>query len=192
MAVRHHPAARTDGSPVDGDRPVIVFEPEPTRPSRPTRRLWLGVALLAVAALGAGSWWMASGDEKVVARPATPPPAATVADVPAGLALTVDGPEAVVAGQRARFRVSYSDAEGIFSGSLEDWGDIGVGSMEQAACRSDAPAAAALRDSYVVAHKWRRAGSYPVSFAVTTYTCANGRATEETRDAQLTVVVGAR
>jgi hypothetical protein len=88
--------------------------------------------------------------------------------------------------------VSYSDGEGVFSGRVEDWGDVGLGSMRQAACRANAPVAAALRDSYVARHTWRRPGRYPVSFAVTTYTCAGGRATEETRTTQLTVVVGAR
>jgi hypothetical protein len=88
--------------------------------------------------------------------------------------------------------VSYTDGEGIFSGSVEDWGETGLGSMKQRACGASAPAGGPVKDSYVATHKWRRAGSYPVSIAVTTYTCSNGRATEETQSAALTVVVAAR
>ena len=64
--------------------------------------------------------------------------------------------------------------------------------MKQRACGASASAGGPVNDSYVATHTWRRAGSYPVSFTVTTHTCSNGRATQETQSAALTVVVAAR
>jgi hypothetical protein len=104
----------------------------------------------------------------------------------------VAAPTTVVAGHPARFVVSYTDDKGTFSGSVEDWGETGVGSMKLRTCSANAPADGPVEDSYVATHKWRHAGSYPVSFAVTTYTCSHGLATQETRHAALTVVVAAR
>jgi hypothetical protein len=64
--------------------------------------------------------------------------------------------------------------------------------MKLRACAANAPADAPVEDSYLATHKWRHAGSYPVSFAVTTSACSHGLATQETRNAALTVVVAAR
>jgi hypothetical protein len=114
------------------------------------------------------------------------------AAVPSALAMSVQAPEKVTAGRPAQFVVSYTDGRGIFSGSIEDWGDVGVGSARRAACSSTTPAAGALQASFVATHRWAKAGSYPVSISVTTYTCSNGQAAEETQQAQLTVVVAAR
>jgi hypothetical protein len=199
MAVRERRTART-GRSLDLDRPVVIFDQAPDRPPRRARRRMLAAALLVVlgvAAIGAASWWVTRGDEVVATRPAAqapvePPPNVTL---PAALAVTVAAPATVVAGQPARFVVSYADGSGIFSGSTQDWGEVGVGSVKERACAADTSTAAAIQGSYVATHKWRSAGSYPVSFAVTTYTCSkgsNGQATQETNKAQLTVVVAAR
>ena len=196
MAVRDH-LARPDISAVDPERPVIVFDDAPARDSRRVRRLGLAGLLAAAVVFGAvswwtGSWWMAGAGGNVEARPAAEAPAPAPVDVPAGLVVSVQGPRTVVAGQPARFVVSYSDGEAIFGGVVEDWGDTGVGSVSLAACDASAPSAAPLRGRYVATHRWPRAASHPVSFAVTTYTCHDGQARLESRNARLTVVVHAR
>jgi hypothetical protein len=190
MTVRDRRAVRTESGL---ERPVLVSD-APTVHHAPRRwRLALAVGSLAVALVGAGLWWNGRGNDTVVVRPAAAPaPAAAQVGVPAALVVHVTSPSTVVAGHRARFTVSYADGSGIYSGSVEDWGETGVGSASQAACTPNAPAAAALHGSYVAAHTWHEAGSYPVSFAVTTYTCKAGHATEETRRARLTVLVAAR
>jgi hypothetical protein len=193
MTVREQRKSRTDKSP-DLDRPVIIFDEPADGSSRPAWRLTLAVLVLVVAAAGAVSWWATRGGDQVLVRPAVQAPAQAPAPVqaPARLAVTVAAPGVVVAGQAARFVVSYTDGSGIFGGSVEDWGEVGVGSMKQRACSASTPVAAPVQGSYVAVHKWRAAGSYPVSFAVTTYTCSNGQATEETHKAQLTVIVAGR
>jgi hypothetical protein len=168
--------------------PTIVFDDSPAPQPHPVRRLGV-VALLAVVVVGAG-WWLTRGGDQIAVRPAAAAPAPVHA--PAGLAVTVAAPTTVVAGHPARFVVSYTDDKGTFSGSVEDWGETGVGSMKLRACAANARADGPVEDSYVGTHKWRHAGSYPVSFAVTTYTCSHGLATQETRHAALTVVVAAR
>jgi hypothetical protein len=170
--------------------PTIVFDDSPAPQPHRGRRLAL-VALLAVVVVGAG-WWLMRGDDQIAVRPAVAAAAHAPVHAPAGLAVTVAAPTTVVAGHAARFVVSYTDDEGIYSGSIQDWGETGVGSMKQRACAANAPAAGPVKDSYVATHKWRQAGSYPVSIAVTTYTCSNGLATQETRNVALTVVVVTR
>jgi hypothetical protein len=182
-------AVRTDTS-TGLEPPTIVFDDSPAPHRHPARRLGV-VALLAVLVVGAG-WWLMRGDDQIAVRPAVAAPAPAPVHAPAGLAVTVAAPTTVVAGRAARFVVSYTDDQGIFSGSIEDWGEAGVGSTKQQACAPNPPATGPVKDSYVVTHKWRRAGSYPVSFAVTTYTCRDGLARQETQTAALTVVVAAR
>lgn len=192
MAVRDRHGTRGDTSEAAGARLVVALDGAPPGRSRLAWRVGLVVVLLA-GVVGAGSWWLAGGTGQVQARPAAAaPPAPAPVGVPAGLVVHVRGPASVVAGSPARFVVSYTDGEGIFSGGDEDWGDTGVGSVSLAACPASPPAAASLHASYAATHTWTKAASYPVSFAVTTYTCRGGRAMEETRHVGLTVVVSAR
>jgi hypothetical protein len=197
VVVRDQRAVRTD-TPAGREPPTIVFDDSPALHPRRAWRLSVAAllavlvaALLAVLVVGAGRW-LTSGDDQVAVRPAAAAVAPAPVHAPAGLAVTVAAPTTVVAGHAARFVVSYTDGEGIFSGSVEDWGETGVGSMKQRACAASAPAGGPVKGSYVATHKWRKAGSYPVSFSVTTYTCSSGRATEETQNAALTVVAAAR
>jgi hypothetical protein len=190
MAVRDQRDARSDAPADNLERPVIIFDDPPARSKRLSWLVGLGVALLALIA--AGSWLVFGGDDDVVVRPAAEAPVRAPAAVPSALAISVQAPEKVTAGRPARFVVSYTDGQGIFSGSIEDWGDVGVGSAHRAACTTATPAAGPLQASFVATHRWARAGSYPVSISVTTYTCSNGQAAEETQKAQLTVVVAAR
>jgi hypothetical protein len=191
MAVRDQSGTRTDPVAAEPDRLVVVFDDPPARTMLPAWRIGLSVLIVAVA-VGSGLWWMAGGGRQVAALPAAQAPAAAPVVVPPVLAVHVRAPAKVVAGRPARFVVSYTDGEGIFSGGVEDWGDTGVGSVSLAACDASPPVAAALHASYVATHTWSKAASYPVSFAVTTYTCHNGHPSEETRSARLTVVVAAR
>ncbi len=194
MSVREHRKARTNKS-ADLDRPVVIFDEATVRPLRRGRRLALAVVLVAAAGVGAVSWWATRpGDVVVVTRPEVRAPATAPAAAPrvaAVLAVTVAVPAAVVAGRAARFVVSYADGSGIFSGSIEDWGEVGVGAVKQRACSADATPAGPVQGRYAATHTWRAAGSYPVSFAVTTYSCKDGQASEETQKALLTVVVAA-
>jgi hypothetical protein len=188
MAVRDQRDARPGTSAGGLELPVIIFD-EP--PARSTRFAWLlGLGVLLLALVGAGAWLARDTGDDVIVRPAADAPAP--AAVPSALAISVRAPATVTAGKPARFVVSYTDGHGIFSGSIEDWGDVGVGSAKRATCGATPPAAAALHDSYVATHRWAQAGSYPVSISVTTYTCSNGQATEETQKTQLTVVVAAK
>ena len=190
MAVRDRRRAVGTETSSGLEPPTIVFDDSPAPQPHRGRRLAL-VALLAVVVVGAG-WWLMRGDDQIAVRPAVAAAAHAPVHAPAGLAVTVAAPTTVVAGHPARFVVSYSDGEGTLGGSVEDWGETGVGSMKLRACAANAPADGPVKDSYVATHKWPPAGSYPVSFAVTTYTCSHGLATQETRNAALTVVVAAR
>jgi hypothetical protein len=185
MAVRDQRDARPDASADSFERPVIVFDDPPARSRFPAWLVAIGAAVLTL--VGAGSWLALGADDDVVVRPAADAPGA--AAVPSALAISVQPPTKVTAGQPARFVVSYTDGQGIFSGSIEDWGDVGVGSAHRAACGPTTAAAGALHASYAATHSWAKAGSYPVSIAVTTYTCRNGQAAEETQKAHLTVIV---
>jgi hypothetical protein len=189
VVVRDQPkAVRTDTS-TGLEPPTIVFR-EALVP-HPHRARGLGLVALLTVLLVGGGWWLMRGDDQIAVAPAVAPGPAPV-HAPAGLVVRVAAPTTVVAGHTARFVVSYTDDSGAFSGSIEDWGDTGIGALKQRACAANAPAGGPVRGSYVATHKWRQAGSYPVSFAVTTYTCSNGLAKQETRNAALTVVVAAR
>ncbi|MGZ4589197.1 MAG: hypothetical protein ACXV2I_00195 [Actinomycetes bacterium] len=172
------------------DRPVIIQDAAPARRrSRRTVLLVAGVVVL-VAAIVVGVGLYAGGRDQVVAEPGGQGPQAPA--VPAPLSVTVDAPATVVAGQDARFVVHYADGEGIFSGAREDWGDIGAASGRGSPCDGTAPAPKALASSYVATHAWPAAGTYPVSIAVTTYTCQAGEAVEETATTTMQVRVSAR
>jgi hypothetical protein len=207
MAVRHKPGAGADVSGklgASGDLPIFIADPDSpdagvgsTSAAGPVARrstmVWrVALGLLLVALVVAGAWRLSSGgSDEVVARPAVGGLAPAPAVVPA-LTISVDAPATVAAGVPAHFVVHYADGEGVFSGTIEDWGDVGVGSGSQAPCTGSTPAPGALQDSYVATHTWADPGSYPVAISVTTYTCRAGQAVEETKRADLTVVVTPR
>ena len=140
--------------------------------------LALAVALVLVAVLG--------GDDDPVK--ATAPSAAGPA-APAALGMTVELPDTVVAGQAADIVVRWSDGEGVFSGTSEDWGDgVGTSSLAQDQCTgvvTDRKSA----DSYPVTHTWAEPGSYQVALGVTTYLCTDGTAVQEDVSKTVTVQV---
>lgn len=181
LQVRHEP----DLVVTHTDRPVIVHADPP--PRRRVTPLGLVVAVVAVVLLAAAAVWATSGDSDVATRtPAGAQPAGPAA--PAPLDVRVDAPAEVVAGQPATFTVRWTDGSGIFSGSLEEWGDgVGVGGVMRDDCSAETNAPAS--GQYDVSHTWAAPGIYTVLLGVTTYTCNGGTSAPEDVDRTLTVQV---
>jgi hypothetical protein len=103
--------------------------------------------------------------------------------------MTVELPDTVVAGQAADIVVRWSDGEGVFSGTSEDWGDgVGTSSLAQDQCTGVATDRKSA-DSYLVTHTWAEPGSYQVALGVTTYLCTDGTAVQEDVSKTVTVQV---
>ncbi len=173
------------GVAVADDRLLVV------RSQRPRGRLVIAlIAVLSVAVLVAiGLRWFGGGSDGVgtesPAAPANAAPAAPAA--PAPLLVEVQGPATIVAGEPARFTVTWADGAGAFSGPTEEWGDgVGVSSEKQQSCPNSA-AVAAQGDTYVVRHTFAEAGTYTVRLGVSTYTCTG--ADSGTEDASQTLTV---
>ena len=114
-------------------------------------------------------------------------PGAMPADPTPGLHVTVAGPTSVRAGQAATYTVSWTDDDGTFVGSTQDWGDTGDGSSKQGRCASTARVPGT--GSFTATHTWTKAGTYAVKLTVTTQACSTGTAVEEAASATTTVVV---
>ena len=185
IEVRHGPdvmapamrADAPDGAP-DG--------PLPTPPRRRLVVALVGMLVLAIVATLALVLVLGDDDEQTVK--ATTPPADAAAG-PAALGLTVQLPETVVAGEEATIVVRWSDGEGLFSGSTEEWGDdVGASSIAQDTCTgvtTDQPAAG----RYAVSHTWAEPGTYQVVLGVATYTCESGTAVTEEASKTVSVEV---
>ena len=158
------------------------------RPAQPRRRLVVALAALLALVLAAvlvSVLVLGGGDEPV--RATQPPAAGPVA--PAALGMTVEVPDTVVAGQPAEVVIRWTDGEGVFSGTSEDWGDgVGTSSLAQDQCTGVATDRAAA-DTYRVAHTWSEPGSYQVALGVTTYVCTGGSAVQEDVSKTVTVQV---
>jgi hypothetical protein len=188
VPTRHPDVVVTSSSPAD---PAPDDGASPGPPRRPVVIvlavvLALAVVVTLVLALLAGD---RQGDEDV----GTTPPrerAGAEPSGPAALALTVDAPETVPAGEPARFTVRWSDGSGLFSGSSEDWGDgVATSSLKQGRCEPGAPAPDPAAGSYQAEHSWTEPGSYTVVIGVATYVCDNGTAVVEDASRTLTVEV---
>ena len=176
-------------APAD-DRPVVIGAPATAvDPSR--RRLLLALAVVVVLVVaGVGGWLLMRGDDGTAGTRTAGGGAAGPA-VPAPLAVVVDAPAQVVAGQAATFTVHYTDGAGVFAGSTEDWGDqVGASSVQLGQC-SSAPAAAPADGTFGATHTWASPGTYQVSIAAASYTCVNGAPVAEQATKTLTVVVSA-
>lgn len=160
-----------------------------TEPVRPGRLLALGVVggLVAILLVTLGLVWAVGGGQGV--RTATDTPADDAPAAPAPLTVDVVAPVEVVAGEEAEFVVSWSDGSGVFSGTLEDWGDVGVGSVKQEPCDPTAAPAGPQSDTFVLSHTWKKAGTYQVVLGVTTVTCAGADTVAEDASRTLTVEV---
>jgi hypothetical protein len=107
--------------------------------------------------------------------------------------VTVDAPASATVGESAEFRVSYTDGSGIFSGTVEEWGDdVGTSSLQQGQCTAASPAAGKLADTYRVSHTWTEPGTYTVVLGVHSYTCRGTSAVLETTQQSVTLQVLAR
>lgn len=157
-------------------------------PAPPRGRLLVGlVALLALALVTTLVLVLVLGgdDGPVTAQP----PAGKGAAAPTDLGMTVELPDPVVAGEAAAIVVRWSDGEGVFSGSSEEWGDgVGTSSLAQDQCAgvtTDKQAAG----QYTVKHTWTEPGTYQVVLGVATYTCQDGSAVEEQASKTVSVQV---
>lgn len=89
------------------------------------------------------------------------------------------------ADELVRFRIRWSDGDGRYAGSAEDWGDGTVASsVRLVSCQGSA---GPHRGDLITAHRFS-AGRYRVRLAVTTADCAGRR---ETRTAEVTIVSSA-
>ena len=184
------PVVVLDAAQPADDRPVLV--PAPGAAPRPgpmlRRAVLLGVASGLLVAVAVAGWLVRGGDDEVVTAPATPPRPAAVEP----LALRVDVPADVVAGEPAELVVHYSDGAGTFSGGTEEWGDeIGASSLTEGHCGTPAEAAGPAAGSYRASHTWSEAGTYTVKVAVSSYTCEAGTPVVEEATTSVTVAVAA-
>ena len=171
-------------------RPVLVTAPGAARRpgSRLRRAVLLGVASGLLIAAAVAGWLVRGGDDEVVTTPATAPKPAAVEP----LALRVDVPADVVAGQPAALVVHYSDGAGTFSGGTEEWGDeVGASSLTEGRCGTAAVAAGPAAGSYRASLAWSAAGTYTVKVAVSSYTCVDGTPVVEEATTSVTVAVAA-
>ena len=191
LEVQHGPGVvvSTSGEPaIDGPPPAHPAASTP--PARPRRRLVVGLAALLalVLAVIVVLVLVLGGDDEPEVTTRTP--AAADPGGPAPLGLTVEVPDEVVAGQPAELVVRWTDGEGVFSGSTEEWGDgVGTSSLAQDSCAASATATQDRPSAgrYTASHTWAEPGTYRVTIGVASYLCESGTATQE--DAQTTVSV---
>lgn len=189
IEVRHGPELEVTPS-----GPDVVPEATGARPAggRSLRRtvLLAGVLAASVAVVAVGLLLWSGGEADVVA----PPPAGPAVRVagPAALGMTVDVPQRVTAGEAATLTVGWTDGEGTFSGTTEEWGDgVGTSSLGLARCDEATTAADSSGGTYELTHTWSEPGTYTVVIGVATYTCDAGTPSEEQVSRTLTVEVGA-
>jgi len=156
------------------------------RDRRLGRLAWLTGCLVVVVAVA--GWWATARDSDAPAVRTVPDTrSAGSGTVPgagpspaAPLRVAVTAPQRVVAGEPADFAITWSDGEGIFSGTSEDWGDgVGASSLAQQACDL-APPAGPAGGEVTVRHTFTVPGPYTVVLGVSTYTCSGAEAVTET------------
>lgn len=144
----------------------------------------------AVVAVSLAALWLTRGDSGEPAVQTVPDgrygpnggaqSAGAGSVAPAPLTVTVTAPPQVVAGERAEFTLRWSDGEGFFSGTSEDWGDgVGASSLAQEACDL-APAAGPAGGEVTVRHTFTAPGPYALVLGVSTYTCSGPEPVTET------------
>ena len=183
MSVREHRKARTNESAGSRSPGRHLRRGHRSTPrSRPASRA-RGRSLVAAAGVGAVSWWATRpGDVVVVTRPevrrtgtgsGSRAPGAGGArrhawQAPASGRRGSAGP---LRGElRRRQRHLQREHRGLGRGRRR----LGEAAGLQ---RRRHTGSGRVQGSYAATHTWRAAGSYPVSFAVTTYTCVDGQAT---------------
>lgn len=189
IEVRHGPELEVTPPGPDGVPEAAGGHPGGGRSvRRPVLLAGLLAATVAVVTVGLLLW---SGGEQDVVAPPPAGPAAKAAG-PAPLGMTVDVPQRVTAGEATTLTVGWTDGEGTFSGTTEEWGDgVGTSSLGLARCDAGTTAADASGGTYELTHTWSEPGTYKVVVGVATYTCDAGTPSEEQVSRTLTVEVGA-
>lgn len=117
------------------------------------------------------------------------PQGSSSSDPAPGLQVTMAGPTSVPVGARTTYTVTYTDDNGRFLGSVQDWGDTGDGALKQGKCSPSGSAAGPASGSFAAEHTWAKAGTYTVAITVTTQSCAGGQSSTEDASASTTVTV---
>ena len=116
-------------------------------------------------------------------------PGSSSSDLQPGLHVTLAGPTSVSVGAKTTYTVTYTDDNGQFLGSVQDWGDTGDGSLKQGKCGPGSSAAGPASGTFAAEHTWAKAGTYTVAITVTTQSCAGGQSSTEDASASTTVTV---
>lgn len=151
------------------------------RPVTNTRvRRALAVAMVGAAVLAGCS--RAPVQVEGVKLEATPSSAPTASPTPAplrpatggGLAVRLEPPTVqAVVGQPVTLTMRFVDAHGGLVGTVEDFGDGGLGGMKVSDCRDSEKNPSA--GSKVLSHAFASPGTYVVSVTVTTLSCVHGQ-----------------
>jgi hypothetical protein len=91
-----------------------------------------------------------------------------------GLAVRLLPPATTAAvGQEVTLDVQYADAHGGLVGTVEDFGDGGIGGMKVSDChQSESNPSSGTKQ---LRHAWASPGTYRVSVTVTTLSCVHGQ-----------------
>jgi hypothetical protein len=118
---------------------------------------------------------------------ASPTPSLTVLQptTQGGLAVRLVPPSTTsTVGQEVTLEVQYADGHGGLVGTVEDFGDGGIGGMKISDCReSESNPASGTKQ---LRHAWAAPGTYRVSVTVTTLSCVYGQE-DVTATAEVTV-----
>jgi hypothetical protein len=151
-------------------------------PVRPATRVV--TALVGLALLGACAPAAKVEGVKFTATP-TPSLAALQPTPQGGLAVRLVPPSTTsVVGQEVTLEVQYADGHGGLVGTVEDFGDGGIGGMKISDCHeSEGNPASGTKE---LRHAWAAPGTYRVSVTVTTLSCVHGQE-DVTATAEVTV-----
>ena len=134
-------------------------------------RTWATLVLTAAALSGCGQPAQVEGI-KITASPVTTPALTPTAD--GGLAVRLLPPTATaVVGDPLAITVQFADANGGLVGTVEDYGDGGLGGLKIAGCRESEKNPPT--GSKTMEHTWTSPGTYLVAVTVTTLSCVHGQ-----------------
>ena len=147
-----------------------------------TSRVRRALAVVAVGAAVLAGCSRAPVQVEGVKLEATPSPSSTASRTPPPLRPTADGGLAVrlepptvqaVVGQPVTLMVRFVDAHGGLVGTVEDFGDGGLGGMKVSDCRDSEKNPSA--GSKMLTHAFAAPGTYVVSVTVTTLSYVHGQ-----------------
>ena len=133
--------------------------------------MWVALALTAAALSGCGQPAQVEG-VKITVSPVSTPALTPTAN--GGLAVRLLPPTATaVVGEPLAITVQFADANGCLVGTVEDFGDGGLGGLKIASCRESEKNPPA--GSKTMEHTWTSPGTYLVAVTVTTLSCVHGQ-----------------